>query len=88
VAVSETITLKPGPDIKVELQHYMLKIWINGLLHLAIPRGRISVQSWRDGPHHFSIQYYLENGQCITSEYDDAEKWKMILRGLDDQLHL
>lgn len=77
-----------SPNIKVELQHYLLKIWIDDVLHVAIPRGAIAIQSWRDGPTHFSIEYYYGGGQRILTEYDSCDKWKSILSGLDRELHL
>lgn len=72
------------PVIKVEMRHYSLRVYINDILHVCIPRPLFGAfQSWRDGPNHFSIEYYLKDGTKLLTEYDDPEKWKAILAGLD-----
>lgn len=75
-----------APKIKVEMQHYALRVYVNDILHVSIPRGNIAVQSWRDGPNHYSIEYYYGAGQKILTEYDSEEKWHAVLAGLDREL--
>jgi hypothetical protein len=76
-----------APTPAVTLTHYSLKIHFGSVLHLRIPRADlVGVQSWRDGPRHFSIEYHLRGGASIKTEYDTPEKWTAILAGLDEVL--
>jgi len=75
-----------APKIKVEMQHYALRVYVNDILHVSIPRGKIAVQSWRDGPAHYSIEYQWGADQKTLTEYDSEEKWKAVLEGLDREL--
>lgn len=74
------------PPIRVVMGHYALRIYFGDVLHLYIQRSQLGpFQAWRDGPNHFSIEYHLNNGQKILTEYDHHEKWKTILAGLDQE---
>jgi len=56
-----------------------VKIFINGLLHLSIKKGKtISIQTWIMNDYYF-IEYTLEGGETILSEYDEIDKWKSII---------
>lgn len=72
--------------IEVVLTHYSLKVRFGGVLHLRIPRRElICISSWSDDPKHFSIEYTLRGGDTVC-EYDDEEKWRFILKRLDELL--
>jgi hypothetical protein len=62
---------------------HVLRIYINEILHLSIPTW-VAVQSWMDeGQYPYKIEYYLEKGQPVLTEYDTREKWSTILDIVD-----
>lgn len=67
-----------------------LKIYINGILHLAINRERLdNLQSWKNDTNDQSV-YYLElfytNGTRVMAEYNDIEKFTRIMKIIDDNI--
>lgn len=63
-----------------------LKVYIGGLLHLSIPKGRyIAMQSWIERPDWCVIEIYLE-GLTLMCEYTSIEKWRETLKILDQYL--
>lgn len=74
--------------ISVEMTFNALKIRFGGVTHLRIDATKlIGFQSWREGygNRKFVIEYTATGGQ-IVCEYDDEDKWKMIIAGLDQVL--
>lgn len=72
----------------VEMSFNALRVRFGDLTHLRIDATKlIGFQSWREGygNHKFVIEYTMTGGQ-IVCEYDDEEKWKAILVGLDSAL--
>lgn len=67
-----------------------LKIYIDNIPHLIIKvKDLIGIQSWtlsRDNLYY--IEFYFKDGSDFYSEYDDIERWKEILRILDDKIEL
>ena len=71
---------------RVCIDHYSIRIYFGEVLHLYVKRLELlGLQSWRDGEHSYSIEFTLTGGS-ITAEYDDADKWRVILKALDDIL--
>jgi hypothetical protein len=70
-------------DYSITLSGKSLKLYINGFLHLSIRRERLlGVQSWEmDGK--FCIEYTLDDAVILT-EYNKPDKWKAILKLLDE----
>lgn len=80
-----TITCNKDPL----LSNY-LKIYINDILHLAINREKLdNVHTWKNDTNDQSV-YYLElfynNGTRVMTEYNNAEKFKSIIKLIDDNL--
>jgi hypothetical protein len=70
----------------VTLGYESIKIHFGEVLHLHLSRPIFAMQSWvqeREGK--YTIQYTTAGGD-VTSEYDDKEKWKAILSGMDKLL--
>ncbi len=74
--------------MKVEIpdDHYYFRILINGLPHLIIEKPeKIMFHSWNDSPRQCYIEFITSNGK-IKLEYDSIDKWKQILKALNDNL--
>lgn len=73
-------------NVQVELKHYTIKVLIDGLPHIVIDRKEyVGFQSWRDDDSMCIIEYYTKTNK-ITTEMDNVEKWKSILKALNDNL--
>lgn len=73
-------------EVTTKLYQSTLKVYIDGFLHLTIPKARfIALQSWIERPDWHVVEIYLE-GQTITCEYTSLAKWQAILRALDEYL--
>jgi len=71
------------PAPRVVADHYSIKVYFGDVLHVHVKRSAfLGLQSWSDGPHHYSIEFSLTDG-FLTVEYDDAENWRAILGALD-----
>lgn len=65
--------------------HPYFRIYIDDLLHLQfIKEEYIGHQSWKENSTKFCIEYYLKNGNTILSEYTSIEKWKNIIKILEE----
>lgn len=70
--------------LKITTEYNALKIYFGEILHLKIAQDRIiGFQSWIMGST-YCIEYSLVGGGSILTEYDDPEKWKTILKALDE----
>jgi len=68
---------------RVVADHYSIRIYFGNVLHVYLKRSAfLGLQSWSDSSNEFSIEFALVGGSLIV-EYDDAEKWLAILKGLD-----
>jgi hypothetical protein len=70
-------------DYSLKIVGKAIKLYINGFLHLSIRRERLlGVQAWElDGK--FCIEYTLDSAVILT-EYNKPDKWKAILKLLDE----
>lgn len=72
--------------IDVCLGYDCIEVRFDGFRHLRVSRSKLlGIQSWRNGPKYFCIEFTLEGG-VVLCEYDSEEKWKSILDGLDKLL--
>lgn len=72
--------------ISVKISFYSLKVCFGDITHLRIDIAKlVGHQSWCDSDCNFVIEYMTTAGP-ITCEYDSKEKWRAILKGLDDAL--
>lgn len=87
---------KKMPKIKCETDYRDIRIYINDLLHIIIPRPSTDtvprdsmwVQSYLTGSRKRKF-YYIDvrhSGGDDTYGYDDFELWKAILKELDDNI--
>lgn len=71
---------------------HSLKIYIDGFIHLRIPRGNgeMSIHSWIDDDSKVTIpNYYIEihnMGQTIKTTYYKKELWESVLTELDNNI--
>ncbi len=73
--------------VVVQLNHYDLRVMIDGLVHVYIPRKQFNgFHSWADDSAMWVIEYRLKNGDRIKTEFDSKEKWQKILKELNDKL--
>lgn len=72
----------------VRVKENVLKVYIEFVLHLRVLYSDIKgVQSWQDSNGFYYIEFYVEgSNQLVELEYDDKEKWKQILKLLDEVL--
>jgi len=73
-----------GPSIRVTRDFYAIRVFINDLLHVYVRRSDLlGVHSWiKPTP---SIEYVMRGGTMVT-EYDDREKFDLVLSGLEGML--
>lgn len=77
--------VKP-PECEVDFAFDAIRVKYGGVIHLRLRRSALlGIQSWKRGQSNYFIEFTMVGG-VITSEYDDAEKWKMILAKLDEIL--
>lgn len=67
--------------ISIDRSVESVKVYIQGLLHLYLPR-KFYFQSWVDERHFYVIEFYTETDR-IKVEYDDRQVWEEILTALD-----
>jgi len=62
-----------------------LKIYINGLLHIALPIKKINgVQAWAD--HGWFVIECHSESSVVVMEYNTIEKWRKILEIINTHL--
>lgn len=67
------------------VKHGWFKIYINDLLHVAVRIKDLSgIQSYFRGEEWFCIEFYTE--RIILCEYNNQEKWKSVLKLIEDNL--
>lgn len=73
-------------DITLKTEYNVVKIYFNGIIHLRFNRpSLVGFQSWSCDSGKWAICYTFESN-TITCEYDSAEKWKAVLKLLDEKL--
>ena len=69
--------------IEVQLNHYDIKVMINGLPHIVIDRKEyVGFQSYTDDDQMCVIEFYTKTNK-IKAEYDNRRKWLQILKELN-----
>jgi hypothetical protein len=72
--------------VTFERKYEQLRIYINGCVHIHLKlQDLIAFQSWVHGKSEFYIEYTYLGGTKVTSGYTEIEKWKSILKILDEQ---
>ena len=74
--------------ILVEMRYNALRISFGGITHLRLDMTKyVAHHSWRQGYGNkkFVIEFTMDGG-VICCDYDREDKWKAILKGLDDAL--
>lgn len=72
--------------IKVIVGHYYFRILINGLPHLVLEtRQFMGFHSWKDSDSLCCIEFITKTNK-VRVEYDNEDKWKRILKALNDNL--
>lgn len=75
-----------APSLRVDEDFDSIRIFFGDCLHAHVRKDKLlGVTSWRYGKHNFTIEYVLVGG-VITTEYDNADNWKFILKRLDEIL--
>lgn len=64
-----------------------IRIYIDGLLHLRMPRDKnIKIQSWIEGhTKTYMIEIWCNNHQDLM-EYDNKTLWSNVLKVLDEHI--
>lgn len=64
----------------------LTKVYINGVVHLAfVRRDVLGFQTWKS-VGVYSIELTFRGGAAITTEYDDADKWRRVIELIEDEL--
>jgi hypothetical protein len=74
--------------MKVEIKtgHYYFKVIIDNLCHVCIEREEfIGIHSYYDCDTMCVIEYITKTNK-IKTEFDNIEKWKQVLKALNDNL--
>lgn len=72
--------------IELRINHYSIKLYIDGFIHVFIWRKDfVGIHSWSDGNGMYNIEFYTTTN-CILSQMDTKEKWLDILKELDEKL--
>ena len=72
--------------IKIETGHYYFKILIDELPHVVIDAKEFKgFHSWRDSDTLCCIEFITRTNK-IKVEYDSVEKWKAVLKELNESL--
>ncbi len=73
--------------VELKIKGSDVKIYIDGILHLRfVQQQLIGIQSWKEGPSWFSIEYYFKEAKPILCAYDNIDKWKAVLKQIDEKL--
>lgn len=70
--------------ISADTKKGRIRIYINDILHLSLYNTELQIQSWKETKDWYVIVFYIKYGK-IKAEYDDIEKWKEILKLIDEQ---
>jgi len=72
--------------VEVQVGHYYFKVMIDELLHVCLQRDEfIGIHSYYDCETLCVIEYITKTNKLRT-EFDSVEKWKQILKALNDNL--
>jgi hypothetical protein len=72
---------------RVVTDHYAIRVYFGDVLHLHVDRAKyVGLQSWTDHAASYSIEITTRDGASITLEYDRADKWRAVLKAIDEVL--
>lgn len=72
--------------VQVIIGHYYFKVMVGELLHVCIDRKEfVGINSWYDCDTMCVIEYVTKTN-TIRTEYDNIEKWKSVLKELNENL--
>lgn len=72
--------------VTIETGHYYFKVLIDGWPHVVIQTEEFKgFHSWNDTDTDCSIEWITKTNRFKTS-YDNIEKWKEILKALNENL--
>jgi hypothetical protein len=73
--------------VEAKINYYSLRLYIEGILALHIRRRKyIGFHAWTDGNERYCIEFHTGKKNILT-EWDNIDKWKAILKELDDKLN-
>ncbi len=62
-----------------------IRIYFNGILHVEISaKNHDGIQAWQDAKGKYVIEFYRVHGNNIELWYDTLEKWKQVLKLIDE----
>lgn len=73
------------PTAEVAISHKAVRVTIDGIVHAHVDRARMmGFTSWIEGHpgHSYAIEFAMEGGAFILTEYDSRALWESILRQL------
>lgn len=74
-------------DVRVSLVWDSIQIHFGDVMHLHFRAKPLGVQAWVERERgRWSIEYTLEGGATMLTQYDDVEKFRAILAGLEKVL--
>jgi hypothetical protein len=72
--------------VEVQLNHYDIKVLIDGLVHVCIDRKKyVGYHSYFENGSKLVIEYHYKGGFILT-EFDTVTKWKQILKALNEKI--
>lgn len=78
--------------MRAESDYQDIRIFVNGILHILLPRGRTRLQAWYEGSR--ATRIYKIEVKVITKQgaledeyhYDNFENWKKVLELLNEHI--
>lgn len=73
--------------ITAKRKYEEFRIYFDDILHLQLKlNDLIGFQSWIHGEKEFYIEYYFINNSKITTAYGEKERWKTVLKLLEEHV--
>jgi hypothetical protein len=74
-------------EITRQVTFDLTKIYFDDICHLAYVRSHVvGFQTWFSPPSMYSLEITFRDGATILTEYDDKEKWKTVIKLIEDNL--
>ncbi len=74
-------------DVTCKCTYRTIRIYINDIVHIIIPRGPYNLQSWYEGDKHRIYKIEIEVDTFSNEyHYQEFETWKKVLELLDENL--
>ena len=72
--------------VSIEIGHYYFKVLVEDLPHVCIETKEFKgFHAWSDSETHCSIEWVTRTNR-FTTEYDSMDKWRQILKALNENL--